>query len=289
MSDTIIVNTKRLEYMADEYRALNGAEALPSEFLFSYLPGRIFDDILSSGAESVDPRGGLGLLYLSGYEGGIWLNGIMEGEDGSGIGPSGLIRAFRMPLLFLMDNRVEKRMRLIAKGSIKRKRRALDNAFDTLVMSYGYNRGYLLEILKHPPPGSSLSADYVACYGLLECRYPMENAGALGPLLPARENLNAPAGAPWDDLSKRIQEGLPSAVKRGEGVWQSIMSESEFSPESYKALVDISAEFLMLNEAVLLMAAKAIAENDEEAMDRALLADAALTVWLGGYVIGLGQ
>jgi hypothetical protein len=289
MSDTVIVDTRRLEFMADEYRALKGADALPSEFLFSYLPDRIFDDILSPGAESPDPRGGLGLLYVSGCEGGIWLNSVMEGEDGSGIGPSGLIRALRMPLHLLIDRRVEKRMRLVEKGSVKSKRRALDNAFDTLVLSYGYNRGYLLEILKHPPPGSSLPADYVACSGLLDCRYPMENAGALGPLLPVRENLKAPSGDPWNDLSKRIEKGVPPAVKRGEGVWQSIMSEREFSPESYQALVDVSAGFLMINEAVLLMVAKAIAENDEEAMDRALLADAALTVWLGGYVIGLGQ
>ncbi len=288
MAETVTIDAARLSRMAETYRSAKGAVATPEDFLFAYLPGRIFNRILHGTLDTSGLAADNGLLYLSGFEGGVWLNHIMAGQKETGIGFPKLL-SIRLPVLALLDRYCSKRMRIVDRGSVAKKRRALEGSFDRLVMSYGYNRGYLLEILKHPPQGAVLAESYVTCNGLLGCCYPMPELAALDPLMDTREMIENPTTKSWEQLSERLNSRLPSTIERGRKVWQGITSEQSFSPEAYKALIDISAEFLMINEAVLLMSARALAEGNEADMDRALMADAALNVWLGAYMIGLSQ
>ncbi len=281
MADTVVIGRGELAARATTYRDAQGPDATPEDFLFAYLPGRLFAQLLHQ--EPTDLAAINGLLYLSGHEGGVWLNSVMN----SNIGPGKAMRRLRGLALWLLDARLSRRARLVETGSVAAKRRALNQAFDTLILSYGYNRGYLLEVLEHPPRGGELAPGYVSCQGLLQCSFPMDDVPALEPLLPVRQQLTNPPSPAWRELSSRLDEQLPEAIARGEGVWVDLMSERQFQPDGYQALVDVSAEYLMINEAVLLMSARALAEGNEDDLDRALLADAALTVWLGSYMIGL--
>jgi len=284
MDDTVDRDADWLGSMLEDFYRQKGEAGRAEDFLFAYVPARLFALMLEGQYGPADMPQINGVLYISGHQGGVWLNEIM----GRQIAPAGMIKLFRRPLLAALDRRCAHRRRLLESGSVPDKREELDQSFDLLVRTYGYNRGYLLEILRRPPAGGELPADYVVCEGLLECRYTLEYDKALTPLLPVRAKLETPPDESWRVLHDRLADKLPAAVAQGEKVWMNLMSRGQLSPENYRALVDVSAMFLMLNEAVLLEAGLALAEGDESASDRALLADTALTVWLTGYVIGLG-
>jgi len=289
LADTVAPDAMLLGDYADAYHQSGTARArtTPEHFLFAHLPARLFAKIISGDLGPDEAPEVFGLLYVSGWEGGVWLNDALRRGGGKGIGVPG--RLTRTPVQLFIGRRASRALKLIEKGTAGRKQKALLNSFDLLAMSYGYNRGYLEEILRRPPPGSEIAPDYFACEGLLDCAYPDEGAEAIQPLAGVRAKLEDPPDGGWAELSARLEDGLPSATARGEGVWTGIMSDAEMGGDDYQALVDVSCTFLALNEAALLLSARALAEGDEDDVDRALLADAALTVWLGAYVIGLGE
>ncbi len=67
------------------------------------------------------------------------------------------------------------------------------------------------------------------------------------------------------------------------------MSRREIRPDSYMELLDVSAKAVMFNEAVMLAICQAVADKDGPQLERALSADAALRISLGGYLSGIGD
>jgi hypothetical protein len=290
MNHTVRVDPARMQKMAQDYQTAKGKDATAEDFMFAAMPEQIFKSILYEGIDLKEMPSDLGLLYWSGFQGGVWLNSIMKSDQGRGVGPAGMIRAFKIPALLYINNMCKQRLDLITRGSRRQKADALDKSLGSLISSYGYNRGYLLEIMKHPPQGYTVPDDFFVCKGLIDCKYgpgDIYNLQAL--LLPPREQLNNPTQPYWIDFKKRFSEKLPKAMDQGKGVWKNIMADKEFSAGSYQALLDISAEFLMINETVMLAAVTAVATIDEQGMDRVLMADAAFRVWLIGYMAGLGE
>ncbi len=289
VSGVLSLDPGRAQAMAEAYRLKKGDQASAEDFMFACLPTEIFTGILNGAAPEKNLPGDLGLLYWSGFDGGIWLNHIMKSDQGGGIGPAGLLRAIRSPVLHYLAAKCRKRIKLIETGTGAQKLQNLDRAFDLLAQSYGYNRGYLEEILKHPPAGSQVDPAFFSCGEFLDCRYSGVDLAPMQGLMPVREKLAHPPAPNWEPISARIAGELRVSQARGAGVWKNILSKPEFSPESYSSLLEISAEFLVINEAVMLASAQALADQDPEAAGRALAADTALKVWLAGYLLGLAE
>jgi hypothetical protein len=281
MAKTVKIDPARMQKMAQDYQSAKDREGTLEDFMFAAMPEQVFNSILRGSKSAKDFSSDLGLLYWSGYQGGIWLNSIMQspGEKKSGIGPTGMIKALKLPALLYVNNMLRKRMRLVSQGEKSEKMKALDKSLDALISSYGYNRGYLLEILDHPPQGCAAPEDFFTCSSLLDCAY----AGKELKLIPP-----GASGTKWGRFNSRLSEKLPQALDQGKNVWKNIMAEKEFSPKSYQDLLNISAEFLIINQEIMLASVTAIADGDEREMERALLADAAFRTWLIGYMIGLG-
>jgi hypothetical protein len=289
MSHAIKIDSSRLESLRRQYERSKGQGASEEDFMFAWLPAGIFSGLLFDEFNLKDLPSDFGLLYWSGFDGGVWLNKVVRSPKGSGIAWSGIIRLLKGPMLLYLDNRAPSRLRLIASGSAGQKQTAAQKALKFLALSYGYNRGYLLEILKHPPAGAKTPENFLVCGEFLECHYGAGDQAVLAPLLTVRAKLASPPSAEWQTIAATVKQELPGSLKWGSWMWQRIMSGREFSPDSYPVLLNISAGFVMLNEAVMLAGCQAVAEKDEPQLERALAADAALRVSLGGYLVGLGE
>ena len=286
----LVIDPSRMQKLAQDYQAARGKDATREDFMFAAMPEEIFKSILHDGVDPKEMPSDLGLLYWSGYEGGFWLNSIMKSNKGQGMGPAKMIRLLKIPALLYINNMCKQRMELVAKGGRDEKIPVLDRSLGALISSYGYNRGYLLEIMKHPPREYRVPDDFFVCKGLIDCEYGVNDTQNFKSYLTAeREQLNNPDHPYWIEFNKRLSKKLPKAMDQGKDVWKNIMADKEFSPSSYQALLDISAEFLMINETIMLAAVTSIANIDERAMNRVLLADAAFRVWLIGYMVGLGE
>ena len=288
-SHVMNIDSSRLKALRREYQRSKGQGASEEDFMFSWLPVRIFSRILFGDFNVKDLSSDFRLLYWSGFNGGVWLNEIVHLTKRVGIDWSWMIRSLNRPMLLFMDTEIQSRLRLIAEGSAGQKQKATRKALKSLAMSYGYNRGYLLEILKHPPTGANTPENILVCGEFLDCQYGVADQAVLAPLLTVRAKLASPPSAEWQKIAGTIRQKLPRSMKGGSRMWQRIMSGREFSPDSYPALLEISSQSVMLNEAVMLAACQAVAEKDEPQLERALAADAAFWVSLGGYVAGLGK
>lgn len=285
----INIDCSRLEGFRREYQSSKGQGASEEDFMFSWLPVQIFSRILFGDFNVKDLPSDFGLLYWSGFNGGVWLNEIVHLTKRLGIDWSWMIRSLNRPMLLFMDTKIQSRLKLIAEGSAGQKQKAARKALKSLVMSYGYNRGYLLEILKPPRPGANIPENILVCGEFLDCQYGVADQAVLAPLLMVRAKLTSPSSAEWQKIAGTIRQKLPGSIKTGRRMWHRIMSGREFPPDSYPALLEISSQFLILNEAVMLAVCQAVADKDEPQLERALAADAVFGVSMGGYVAGLGK
>lgn len=289
ISHVIKIDSSRLESLRREYETSKGQGASEEDFMFAWLPARIFSTLLYGDYKMKDLPSDFGLLYWSGFNGGVWLNETVHLTKRLGIDWSWMIRSLKSPMLLYLKCKTQSRLRLIAEGSAGQKQKAARKALKFLAMSYGYNRGYLLKILKHPPAGANTPENILVCGEFLDCQYGAADQAVLAPLLTVRAKLASPPSAEWQKIAGPIKQKLPGSMKGGSWMWKQIMSGRKFSPDSYPALLEISTQFVMLNEAVMLAACQAVAEDHEAQLERALVADAAFRLSLGGYVAGLGK
>jgi hypothetical protein len=287
MSDGIKTDPIRLKSLRCEYKRSKGQGALEEDFMFSWLPARIFSGLLFGEVNVKNLPSDFGLLYWSGFDGGVWLNKLLR------IRGSGIIRPFKGLILSPLDlDETPSRLQLIESGSAGKKQEAAKKALNFLASIYGYNRGYLLEILKHAPAGAKIPENFQGCGEILKCHYGAGDQAILAWLPTVRAKVESPPNAEWQEPATTVKKERPGPVKMGSLFWKvimSIMSGRKLSPDSYLTLLEISRNFLMLNEAVMLKACQAVAERDERQLDGALAADKAFRVSLGGYMVGLGE
>ena len=284
MSNGIKIDSIRRESLRCEYKRSKGQGASEEDFMFSWLPARIFSGLLFGEVNVKDLPSDFGLLYWSGFDGGVWLNKVVR------IRGSGIIRPFKGLILRYLDlDETPSRLQLIESGSAGKKQEAAKEALNFLAWVYGYNRGYLLEILKHAPAGAKIPENFQGCGEILKCHYGAGDQAILAWLMTVRAKVESPPNAEWQEPAKTVKKERPGSVKMGSLFWKVIMSGRELSPDSYLTLLEISRNFLMLNEAVMLKACQAVAERDERQLECALAADKAFWVSLGGYMVGLGE
>jgi hypothetical protein len=227
--------------------------------LFGDVPRAVFAATLAPDGPARPEEGSWWLLHLSGYHGGQWLrSAIARAQPDAPLVQLDLPPTedgFRAQVAAAEDALAATRHDPLAHLD----RRLLTVEPPGLVDTFGYNEGYLQEIVDRPPEGLHPSAGYevVALENVPpELRDPVENVRA-------------------------------AAHRRGREVWSTGLSVQGFDAAEYAALLDVSDTFLRLTRDVTAVGLFAAAARDAPTAERVGLADAQLTFWLASYITGL--
>ena len=290
-NDAVVADPPSLDVLAIEYIAtLDGAEPEMPRFLFGNVAVAAFDKVFVGDAPA--PTSTLWQFWVSGYFGGLWLRAEIDRAQ-PGASTIGGIESPPDETDFLAIAATANRaLEAIEAGG--------DALFDYcnaallpiegagagfvngLVENFGYNQGYLLQILEHPPEGfTTLNTSSITCERTLSCTYPSPKLAAL-PDLSARAS-KGPAAARIVTFAATED----AAVARGREVWSGGLSVQGFPRESYDQLLDVSSSYLETVHATALACVLAFEEHDAELAERAALANACMNIWLAGYQTGL--
>lgn len=280
-------NRAALDEMAQRACADAGGVVDINRFLFGAAPSAIFDQVLTrdGGAVELDLESRVWVLYVSGYFGGLWLRGeILDAQPDSIIGTFGMTPD-RAAFLEMAD---EARPSWAAAGASDGVAVAhARTSRDFLVDNFGYNKGYLLQILEDPPEGLTSPSDLLRCFGPLDCRYMPVTIPALLQYDHVPPLIATPPDDAWATVADGILELQDAAEVRGRGVWSAGLSVQGFSQEAYETLLDVSASFLEAVQATTLASVEASAENDGPLARQSAGAEAGFRVWIGAYTMGL--
>ena len=224
-------------------------------------------------------------MHVSGYFGGVWLRAeILRGQP-----ESMLLQLGSEPgrEAFLATAERARTAVAAARGELSDALAYVETAFPGIVSGFGYNQGYLLQILEQPPAGLRAPSGFVVPLGPLWCDYGTSRLEPLRALRPVAERLANPRELGWRRLAAALPDKLAAEALRGRQAWSSGLSVEGFSQSAYERLLDVSGSFLEIVQATALMAAHALAERDATWARRAALANACLAPWLGSYTQGL--
>jgi hypothetical protein len=257
-----------------------------TQFLFGSAPVSVFESLLRNDPADVDFEGSLWVLHLSGYFGGVWLRReIVSAQPDSFIANIG---STPTEADFLAEVESVRPATVAARAVDDAEVLAyLEAIFLELVDGFGYNKGYLLQILEVPPEGLSSPADLALCEGPLSCVYEPLALEALGDFDAARDRLGDPPDDAWDEIAQSVLGLQDQSEARGRMVWSSGLSVQGFSQESYEVLLDVSSSFLQVVQATALAAAQSLAESKADVGRRASAADAGFRIWIDSYTMGL--
>ncbi|MDW3219793.1 MAG: hypothetical protein R8F63_14355 [Acidimicrobiales bacterium] len=299
-NDVAVEAPEALDELAAAYAASlpAGAEPEMERFLFGSLAVTVFDEIFE-GTTPQRQQELMWMLHLSGYFGGRWLRGeIFAAEQDAApvlsvdVTPSE--SGFRDTIA-----RAEARLAAIDGTDDAILAAARAALFDTppteeggepirgLTDSFGYNRGYMLQILEAPPEGIEASPQFqINCGGLFDCVYATPKLAVLPSLGDFQTAINSD-DPPDPELVAELIPVQEAAIPRGRAVWSGGLSVQGFSQASYDQLLDVSSSFLETVQATALVNTKAVAEGDVAAARTGLIAEAAQIVWLAAYFDGL--
>jgi hypothetical protein len=248
--------------------------------LFGRIPVRLLGDALTGEPDSDRLGGRLWIMHLSGYFGGVWLRrGLSRAQpDAPLLGVDVLPDATAFSELTTAQTAALQ----AARGGASALAFATER-FAHHVDGYGYNRGYLTEILEAPPAGLTSPADFLVAPGLLDARYAVDEIAGLRELV---ERFAAAIGR--DDVDPdpllAMQE---DAHARGRAVWSSGLSVQGFPQREYDQLLELSAYFLQGTQAAALAMVLASTTDDVDLARRAAVLDALLEPWSVSYRMGL--
>lgn len=286
-----------LDELAADYVAATDDPQM-ERFLFGTVAVEVFDRIFA-GVEEEEIPSLLWLMHLSGYFGGRWLRGEIADAQ-----PDALVLTVDSPLTeeaweATLD-KTQLRLDALALPDAEAIVRARESLFDKpppvegedplrgLADNFGYNRGYMLEILATPPEGVAASPRFeVTCDGLLDCTYASPKLEALGVFADVQAAINTDPPSMAADLVAELRPIQDAAIPRGTAVWSGGLSVQGFSQESYDQLLDTSSSFLETVQAAALAVVAAVDGDDADLARRAATADAAMVVWLDAYFAGL--
>jgi hypothetical protein len=281
-------------FAADYLAGLDGADPEMERFLFGTLPVQVFDQVFSGDVNGDAPEL-LWAMYLSGWFGGRWLRGEIAAAQ-----PDAPLAGFSIPPdeAAFQDSMAKAQVALDARDGDDAA--AVAYASESLVGfpgpegapeggladSFGYNVGYMLQILEAPPEGLITPEKYgVTCDGVLSCTYASPKLAVLEPLESVEDALSTdPAYAELAAIIGPIQD---AAIPRGRSVWSSGLSVQGFPQDEYDQLLDVSSSFLETVQATALTMSEGSATSDAGSARTGALANATMTVWLDGYTAGL--
>jgi len=243
-------------------------------YFYGVLPAATFDALVP--VPDVERRSGLfGNLLVSGYFGGIYLRGALSTGGAAEVTGPPLLEDLGRTTLAALADQVGAILEVVDHGDDQA---VLDESkvwSDQLALILGYNRGYLDVALSNAPPGAT-AGDTVTCVDLLECR------DTTFPLHLLDELAAAKAAVP-----PGVTALVNTSVQTGRTVWTAILSNSSFSQESYRTIIDLSGGFLQATQAALWASASTTSTPTQRREGLTLCA--ALLVWAGSYFIGLAS
>jgi len=274
-NDVMAVDTALLE------RLLEDESGSVERLLFGRVPLRIFGDALTADAAMLPLPGYLWIMHLSGYFGGVWLRreiaraqpaapllGVDITPDTASFGELTGVQAAAVDA---------------ARGGDAAAIAYAAGQLESQLDSYGYNHGYLTEILEAPPAGLTSPRDFFVAPGLLDARYAVDEIAGLTML---RDRFAAATAAGSIDAATLTAQQAESHT-RGRSVWSTGLSVQGFPQEEYEQLLELSAYFLQGTQAAALAAVLASAEGDADLARRAALVAAVLAPWSISYRMGL--
>ncbi len=298
-NDVAVEATEALDDLAAAYAAGldSGQEPEMERFLFGDLAVGVFDEVFE-GTIPERRQELMWMMWVSGYFGGRWLRGeIADAQpeaplvgfsqtptEDSFSGTMGRAAA-RLAALEGDDTEV-----LAAARAALFDRPSEEEGGDPirgLADNFGYNRGYLEEILATPPEGVEASPQFqVNCGGLFDCVYTTPKLAVLEELGGFQALINSEE-PPDAELVAELLPVQEAAIPRGVSVWSGGLSVQGFSQESYDQLLDVSSSFLETVQAAALINSRAVADEDVAAAQTGLVAEAVMIVWLEAYRAGL--
>jgi hypothetical protein len=247
--------------------------------LFGRVPLRLFGDALTVDLGAYPVEGALWIMHLSGYFGGVWL----RREIARALPDAPLLTVDVAPdaaaFSELTDAQVAALMAL--RGDDDTVLAYAAEQVTAQLDGYGYNHGYLTEILEAPPAGLTSPPDFFVAPGLLDARYSVDEIAGLDGLR-ARLAATQPS-LDVDALSAKQDE----AHERGRSVWSTGLSVQGFPQQEYDQLLELSAYFLQGTQAAAIAAIVASATADADLARRGALVAALLAPWTISYRMGL--
>jgi hypothetical protein len=267
-----------------------------ARFLYGDLPVIAFDRIFDGDVADLGASAILWMFHVSGYLGGVWLRGEIDVAQEQ----SQLAGVALPPSRDAFDQSMAAARRGLEAAAasdddvLAYNRASLFPTGDAigitsgLVENFGYNQGYLLEILESPPAGLSTPKGYaIRAAGPLACTYESPKLDVL-PRFRQIETALANGSKPvYADLASRIAPIQEAGVVKGRGVWSGGLSVQGFPPDQYELLLNVSSSYLEDVQATALATVQAVAEGDVEIGRRAAIANSAMGLWLASYGMGL--
>jgi hypothetical protein len=273
-NDVMAEDPAMLEQLVD-------AETGPVErALFGRIPLRLLGATLVGDTDSPLLPGRLWVMHLSGYFGGVWLRRELARAQ-----PDAPILGVDVPpdeaaFAALVSAQA---VALAAAGGDASALAFAAARFGHHLDGYGYNHGYLTEILAAPPAGLRAPSNFLVAPGLLDARYTVDEVDGLHELVDrfatvtARGDVDAPA----------LLAQQADAHASGRAVWSTGLSVQGFPQREYDQLLELSAYFLQGTQAAALAMVLASTEHDGELARRAAVLDALLEPWSVSYRMGL--
>ncbi|MBI5527924.1 MAG: hypothetical protein HY897_16460 [Deltaproteobacteria bacterium] len=274
-----------------------GESADDAHFMYGYAPIAAFNEIIAGRLAEI--RKMRWMLFVSGHFGGVWLHGGLgtpsqdggaadAGADGGGIpdmdggllNADGIARAAEAAAAGTDEELFAYNLKSLTEF-------LLPNL--GIASNFGYNKGYLLEIVERPPAGCVPPVGFVSCEGLLWCTYAAQRIPTLAALRTVAGKLNTGDGR-WRGLrdgvagGPGVREAQEATEPLGHQVWEGILSREGMEQEFYLSLLDVSASFLESVQATGLFAAKGYAEKDVQAGRTSAMMQSALAFWLASYM-----
>jgi hypothetical protein len=279
--------------------ALSGNEtADDARFMYGYAPISAFNEIVDGRLDNIKKI--RWMLFVSGHFGGVWLHGgLGRTETDGGTADGGVSDGGGMPDMdggLLNADGIARAAEAAAAGTDEELFEYNLKSLTEFLLpnlgiasNFGYNKGYLLEIVERPPPGCAPPDGFVKCDGLLWCEYAAQRIPALAGLRDAANKLNESDGR-WRGLrdgvagGTGVKEAQEATEPLGHQVWEGILSREGMEQGFYLGLLDVSASFLEAVQAAGLFAAKGYAQKDAQAGRTSAMIQSALAFWLASYM-----
>ena len=296
-NDVATEDRELLDQLGADYVSHCGPDAPEvARFLYGDLPVIAFDRIFDGEVADLGTGALLWMFHVSGYLGGVWLRGEIDKAQ----------KESQLSGIALPPNRegfdriiADARRGLEAAAAsdddvLAYNRASLFPADDAvglangLVENFGYNQGYLLEVLESPPAGLPTPKGYsVSAAGPLACAYESPKLAVLARFRPIETALAGRSKPVYADLASRIEPVQAAAVAKGRGVWSGGLSVQGFPAQEYELLLNVSSSFLEDVQATVLATVQAVAEGEAAIGRRAAIANSAMGLWLASYGMGL--
>lgn len=266
------------------------------QFLFGWAPARLFEDFLAPSGPRLALDEAVWIMHLAGYFGGIWLRLKFRdfGNPRFGSPPTEstfAALAARLAAGTAASNGSDADAIAYAAATLR------DVAQVGLADSYGYNVGYLDQILNGSAPTGVQVPTNVFTFsddGLLDARFTggelkhvqrwrnMARPANAGPRAGITTTIEGAGGA--DDL-RAIQA---AATARGRATWQlPFLAITDWDQPSYDSLIETSIIFIQTTQITALAALAAAGRGRGDWARQAAAANTVLAPYGGSYAAGL--